>query len=51
VSPGRRESDYFYALNGGLSFHKIQGSMEVEGGTGIDFAMLKYARDNKLLPC
>lgn len=44
-------TDDFYALNGGLSFHKIQGSMTVEGGPGIDFAMLKYAREKKLLPC
>lgn len=44
-------TDDFYALNGGLSFHKIRGSMEVEGGPGIDFAMLKYARENNLLPC
>jgi hypothetical protein len=44
-------TDDFYALNGGLSFHKIQNSMEVEGGPGIDFAMLRYAREKKLLPC
>ncbi len=44
-------TDDFYALNGGLSFHKIQDSMTVEGGPGIDFAMLKYAREKKLLPC
>jgi len=25
--------------------------MVVEGGPGIDFAMLKYAREKKLLPC
>ena len=44
-------TDDFYALNGGLSFHQIKGSMTVEGGPGIDFAMLKYAREKKLLPC
>lgn len=41
----------FYALNGGIEFHQIRGSMVVEGGPGIEFAMLKYARQNKLLPC
>jgi hypothetical protein len=35
---------------GGLQFHRIKDSM-VEGGPGIDFAMLNYARKNKLLPC
>jgi len=44
-------TDDFYALNGGLSFHKMKDSMMVEGGPGIDFAMLKYAREKKLLPC
>ena len=44
-------TDDFYALNGGLSFHQIKGSMTVEGGPGIDFAMLKYAREKKMLPC
>jgi hypothetical protein len=44
-------TDEFYALNGGLSFHRIRGSTVVEGGPGIDFAMLKYARQHKLLPC
>ena len=44
-------TDDFYALGGGLSFHKLKNSMVVEGGPGIDFAMLKYARDHKLLPC
>jgi hypothetical protein len=44
-------TDEFYALNGGLSFHRIHGSTVVEGGPGIDFAMLKYARQHKLLPC
>jgi len=44
-------TDDFYALNGGLSFHGIRGSMVVEGGPGIDFAMLSYARQHKLLPC
>lgn len=44
-------TDDFYALNGGLSFHRMRGSTVVEGGPGIDFAMLKYARQHKLLPC
>ena len=44
-------TDELYALDGGLEFHRIGNSMEVEGGPGIDFAMLKYARQNKLLPC
>jgi hypothetical protein len=44
-------TDEFYDLNGGLSFHRIKGNMIVEGGPGIDFAMRKYARENKLLPC
>ena len=38
------------AVSGGLSFHKTQSSM-VEGGPAIDFAMLKYARENNFLPC
>ena len=44
-------TDEFYGLGGGLSFHKLKTSMVVEGGPGIDFAMLKYAREHKLLPC
>ena len=44
-------TDEFYALNGGLSFHRMRGSTIVEGGPGIDFAMLRYARQHKLLPC
>jgi Domain of unknown function (DUF4375) len=44
-------TDELYALNGGLSFHRIRGSTIVEGGPGIDFAMLKYARQHRLLPC
>jgi hypothetical protein len=44
-------TDELYALNGGLEFHRIKGSMVVEGGPGIDFAMLNYAREHKLLPC
>jgi hypothetical protein len=44
-------TDELYALNGGLSFHRIRGSTIVEGGPGIDFAMLRYARQHKLLPC
>ena len=44
-------TDQLYALDGGVSFHSIKGSMVVEGGPGIDFAMRKYAREKKLLPC
>jgi Domain of unknown function (DUF4375) len=44
-------TDEFYALNGGLSFHRMRGSTIVEGGPGIDFAMLRYARQHRLLPC
>ena len=44
-------TDELYALDGGLSFHQIKGSMVVEGGPGIDFAMRNYARKHKLLPC
>lgn len=29
----------------------IKGNLMVEGGPGIDFAMRKYAREHKLLPC
>ncbi len=34
-------TDDSYALNGGPSFHKMKDSIMVEGGPGIDFAMLK----------
>jgi hypothetical protein len=44
-------TDEFYALDGGLEFHAIGGGMTVEGGPGIENAMLKYARRNHLLPC
>jgi hypothetical protein len=44
-------TDELYALDGGLAFHQIKDSMVVEGGPGIEFAMLNYARSNKLLPC
>ena len=44
-------TDELYALDGGLQFHRIKDSMVVEGGPGIDFAMLNYARKNKLMPC
>jgi hypothetical protein len=44
-------TDEFYALDGGLEFHAIGGGMTVEGGPGIEDAMLKYARRNHLLPC
>lgn len=44
-------TDDFYALDGGLSFHRVRDSTVVEGGPGIDFAMLRYAKQHKLLPC
>ena len=44
-------TDELFALDGGLQFHRIKDSMVAEGGPGIDFAMLNYARRNKLLPC
>lgn len=44
-------TDELYALDGGLAFHQIKDSMVVEGGPGIEFAMLNYARSNRLLPC
>jgi Domain of unknown function (DUF4375) len=44
-------TDEFYALDGGLEFHAIGGGMTVEGGPGIDHAILKYARQHRLLPC
>jgi uncharacterized protein DUF4375 len=44
-------TDDFYALDGGLSFHRVRDSMVAEGGPGIDFAMLRYAKQHKLLPC
>jgi hypothetical protein len=44
-------TDEFYALDGGLGFQAIGGGMVVEGGPGIDYAMLKYARSHALLPC
>jgi hypothetical protein len=44
--------DELYAVDGGLEFHRIKSSMVVEGGSGIDFAMLKYpaAAANARLP-
>ncbi|MBI5260985.1 MAG: DUF4375 domain-containing protein [Bradyrhizobium sp.] len=43
-----RLTDEFYALNGGLEFHQMKGSMMVVGGPGIDYAMIRYARAHKL---
>ena len=44
-------TDEFYAMNGGCQLSQDPRQQVVEGGPGIDFAMLKYARQHKLLPC
>jgi uncharacterized protein DUF4375 len=44
-------TDDLYALDGGLSFHRVRDSTVVEGGPGIDFAILRYTKQHKLLPC
>jgi hypothetical protein len=50
TSRSTRIRDKCCALNGGLSFHRMRDRMVVEGELGIDFAMLKYAWQHKLLP-
>jgi hypothetical protein len=44
-------TDEFYALDGGREFQAIGGGVTVEGGPGLDDAMLKYARRYHMLPC
>jgi hypothetical protein len=43
-------TDELYRLDGGLRFYRIGGGMTVDGGPGIDDAMLKYALHHALLP-
>jgi Domain of unknown function (DUF4375) len=44
-------TDEFYALDGGPGVFSVAGGVSIEGGPGIRYGMLRYARDRRLLPC
>ncbi|MBV8837559.1 MAG: DUF4375 domain-containing protein [Alphaproteobacteria bacterium] len=44
-------TDDFYAIRGGAKAYAIKGDLAFEGGPGLRYAMVTYARTNKMLPC
>jgi hypothetical protein len=44
-------TDEFYAIGGGAKVHQIKGDLAFEGGPGIRYAVLAYARSKNMLPC
>ena len=44
-------TDEIYALDGGPSVVRLGGETTIDGGPGIRYAMIDYARRNNLLPC
>ena len=46
-----RLTDDFYAIGGGARAYQIKGDIAFEGGPGIRYAMLNYARSRNMLPC
>lgn len=44
-------TDAFYALDGGPQVLHIGGDMQIQGGPGLRYAMLAFAKHHNMLPC
>jgi hypothetical protein len=44
-------TDDLYALDGGPGVYTVAGGVTIEGGPGIRYGMLRYARDRGLPLC
>lgn len=44
-------TDAFYALDGGPQVLHIGGDMQIQGGPGLRYAMLAFAKYHAMLPC
>ncbi|MGE0022835.1 MAG: DUF4375 domain-containing protein [Hyphomicrobium sp.] len=44
-------TDEFYALDGGPQVLRIGGDMQIQGGPGLRYAMLAFAKHHNMLPC
>lgn len=44
-------TDEFYALDGGPQVLHIGGDMQIQGGPGLRYAMLAFAKHHNMLPC
>ena len=44
-------TDAFYALDGGPQVLHIGGDMQIQGGPGLRYAMLAFAKHHDMLPC
>lgn len=44
-------TDAFYALDGGPTVLHIGGDMQIDGGPGLRYAMLAFAKHHDMLPC